>query len=88
MPKFVYEKSHPGGCDPLNGLVLVDTVDFTTREEWRIGRNVGAVLGQIFPDFERKSKWLDKKVPSRLNMEGLFFILIGNLVAYLGQATD
>lgn len=32
--KFFYEKSHPGKFDPLNGLVLVDTVDFTSRD-WK-----------------------------------------------------
>lgn len=32
--KFFYEKSHPGEFDPLNGLVLVDAVDFTSRD-WK-----------------------------------------------------
>ena len=32
--KIFYEKSHPGEFDPLNGLVLVDAVDFTSRD-WK-----------------------------------------------------
>ena len=36
---------------------------------------------------ERANDWT-KRVPSRLNMKGLFFILVGNLVAYLGRLTD